>query len=585
MTGTADTTHFPYWSGNTYASASQVATNIATAINSNATVNPLITASPNLPASGEITFTKLLNASSYTVAPVSFGAFTVTGGGTLSGGVQAAVQPNALPAKWGPSLTTASCANDFVIYPTGQAGVSGTPGAATIVAYNNVYSSCTGTVPQVYWAYDTGAGSYVTTSPVTSLDGTQVAFIQSTGSVASLVLLRWAQGTNSSPIAPVVPATATAADYEAGCVTAGLPCMYIIPFANGKNDTMSSPYYDFGTTNLIYDDAIYVGDDAGNLHKFTGVFRGLPAELIPTSPSNWPVSLGASELASPVYDDNSGYVFVGDMAGTLHSVTAAGVAHGTAALATGAIADAPLIDGTLGTVYAFVDTATANTVYELSTGFTSATGANAAALGTGLAGYYLYAGSFDNVYEQSTLGTGTLWTVGNTGATSGGVLYGATIAAGILTGVVPTTVTVTAAAHPWPSPLTEFCNGTCTTNGLITNGGGTDYVFFSVNQGTGTGCTSSAAGTGCIEAYNVNNPTAPILVGGQNYVTPGTNGCWATGGIVIDNSDDSTGGAADIYFVDLNGADAGNPSGVLSSSCTAGTALTIDAIQAQQSAP
>jgi len=53
----------------------------------------------------------------------------------------------------------ASC-SDFVVYPTGTAGATG---AASIVAFSNLYSGCSGTVPSVDWAYNTGG--MVTTSP------------------------------------------------------------------------------------------------------------------------------------------------------------------------------------------------------------------------------------------------------------------------------------------------------------------------------------------------------------------------------------------------------------------------------------
>ena len=56
--------------------------------------------------------------------------------------------------------------------------------------------------------------------------------------------------------------------------------MFTLAFANGQNDTFSAPFYDYVGT----DDVLYVGDDNGNLHKFTGVFAGTPAE----SGSPWP---------------------------------------------------------------------------------------------------------------------------------------------------------------------------------------------------------------------------------------------------------------------------------------------------------
>src|ERR1700730_10135546 len=84
------------------------------------------------------------------------------------------------PAKYLLQTTTANCASaaqpDFVVYGTGLAG-SATQ--ASIAAFDNLYSGCTGTVPSVYWAYNTGGT--VTTSPVFSRDGTQVAFVQTDG--------------------------------------------------------------------------------------------------------------------------------------------------------------------------------------------------------------------------------------------------------------------------------------------------------------------------------------------------------------------------------------------------------------------
>jgi hypothetical protein len=63
------------------------------------------------------------------------------------------------PAKYSFSLAKANCATDFVVYPTGLFGSA----QASIVAYNNLYAGCGGTVPSVYWAYNTGAA--VVTSP------------------------------------------------------------------------------------------------------------------------------------------------------------------------------------------------------------------------------------------------------------------------------------------------------------------------------------------------------------------------------------------------------------------------------------
>ncbi len=102
------------------------------------------------------------------------------------------------PAKYPFSTTTASC-SDYVVYPTGAVG-SGTQ--ATIMAFNNLYvgtgaDSCGSSNPTVYWAYNTGTGAVANLSPTLSLDGTQVAFIQVSSNVASLVILKMANSGGS----------------------------------------------------------------------------------------------------------------------------------------------------------------------------------------------------------------------------------------------------------------------------------------------------------------------------------------------------------------------------------------------------
>ena len=96
-------------------------------------------------------------------------------------GSGASVAPGNYPAKYSFSTSTANCASatspDFVVFSTGLQS-SGT--VASIVAYDNLYSGCTGPVPQTYFAYNTtaSAAGTIKTSPVFSLDGSQLAFVQ-----------------------------------------------------------------------------------------------------------------------------------------------------------------------------------------------------------------------------------------------------------------------------------------------------------------------------------------------------------------------------------------------------------------------
>jgi hypothetical protein len=553
------------------------------------------------------------------------------------------VQPNAYPAKWGESLTCLSC-NEYVVYPTGSAGTSS---AASIVAYSKLYAVCTGstTPPFIYWAYDTGGT--ISTSPIISLDGSQVAFIQSNGTTASLVLLNpvlTVQGnyTDGSTTVTIMSGTVPAADVglsifgpgmpsgetiasvngstvnltaqvtntcDTGCTltigggtpttpmsltsqTSGTnyrnctgPCMYTLAFSHSNNDTYSAPFYDYAN------DAIYVGDDSGYLHMFTGVFNGTPGEVT-TSP--WPVVLNASnKVTSPVYDPVSGYVFVGDTGGYLYAVSStSGSVHGTSSKLGDVIIDGPLVDPSAGMVFAFVTTSGFhNRVYHFPTSFTSGYGNGSVAVGTGGTGYYLYAGDFDNVYYESLTPAGNLWVAGNTGATTGpGKLYRIPISSSGMGTPVAAIATLTGSnLHPWPSPISEFCNqpdtidvtGACRTDGTNTTSG-TDYLLFSVNAGAVGSCTSSS-GNGCVLSYDISTPTSPTLSGSYNVTNVSSPGCWATGGIVIDNSDSASGGGQ-VYFINLNGNSPGGPTGnaATSSACGTGTGNTIQAVQASQ---
>ncbi len=557
--------------------------------------------------------------------------------GLLSGGQ---VQPNMYPAKYSFSTTTASCTNDFVVYPTGVAGATG---AATIVAYNELYGTNTPTetgcgtasvtVPTVLWAYNTGG--MATTSPVLSLDGKKVAFIQYDGTTTSLVVLKWkaSDGTLTTPATDLTTST--------DIFTCTAPCMVVTNLGTTA-DTYSSPYYDYQA-----DDAIFVGDDNGNLYKITGVFNGPTTQQAANSPLALPDGT-TYYVASPVYDSVSGCVFVGNSAGYAFSVssgTPGSVCTGTsfanfgnsARLGRGdandeGIFDAPLVDSTSEEVYFFVTDSAEQSSYEgppdypdviCNPGdncvmeFAPSTFIDAtftppdfiAPIGTGGPGYNLYDGDFDNVYYSSGGQAGNLWVMGNSGA-AGGNLYaipivqedpdfgdGWTLSAPIteITGLTNTT----SGNYPWSSPITEYCKqastatdcGWSSSSGSTT--GGTDYIYFSVNDlKTTTGNCTTGSGHGCLLGYNVTNPSSfsTTPVGETLLTTVGTPGCWATGGIVIDNSVPSTtlAGAEQLYFLGLNGNTAGGPSlgGESSSGCgTVVDDLIPQAYQESQSAP
>lgn len=236
-----------------------------------------------------------------------------------------------------PSTCGTAAQPDFVVFNT---GAPGSESQATIVAYDNLYTHCSGAVPLVYWQYNTaypqgsatGDGGRITTSVALSPDGAQVAFVQNNSSgAASLVLLKWKSGASLVQM-DAAGSNVTPADYHA-CTA---PCMTVIPFANGHKDTRSAPFYDY------LNDVIYAADDGAagacadqsdphcaSLHKFTNVFLSStpPAEV---TTGDWPAITAATPLSSPVYDSVSGNIFLtssydgANNGGQLYRVNASG---------------------------------------------------------------------------------------------------------------------------------------------------------------------------------------------------------------------------------------------------------------------
>jgi hypothetical protein len=392
------------------------------------------------------------------------------------------------PAKWSFNTTGASCADDFVIYPTGQAG---SISHASIIAYYNLYTTgCAGPVPEVDWAYNTGGTASL--APVFSLNGSQVAFIQTSGSVASLVLLTYpftppGAGTLTTPIAPM---SKTPATYP-GCTA---PCMTSIALNGSHNDLTSNPYYDYGT------DSLYVGDSSGALHKFHPVFNGTAGTpFAEVTISGWPLTLNAANSpTSPLYDGTSGCVFVGDTGGILYSVNSGNPGavctsttaskHGTSSQldVTYGIRDAPLVDSTAAKVYVFAgnDPSGNNGVFQFPTSFTTGSGTEVTVGGggTGTTAYQLD-GTFDNTYytsSNSSTPSGDLYVCG-TGAPA--TLYQIAISSGVM-GTVTTGPTLADSGYYGRcSPVTEFFNTSSPTSA-------TGTVTLTTNPSTwGTGKT------------------------------------------------------------------------------------------------
>ncbi len=357
------------------------------------------------------------------------------------------------------------------------------------------------TVPSVYWAYNTGG--QIRTSPEFSLDGTQVMFVQTSGGVGSLVLLKWQASITETVASPGVPASVVPAAYFA-CIA---PCMTTFALEDGSllptDDTTSSVFYDYSG------DTAWVGDSRGWVHRFNPVLTGIPAE-VRTAP--WPAqvnTLGPLPLASAVYDHGSGNVFVGDAGGFFYSVSAAtGAVTQSAQLdhGTGIVAG-PLVDSSTGLAYVFAsnDGSTAcgggpcAAVYRFASGFGAGTaGAEVMVGASSGTPEPLYVGALDGAYENSADASGNLYVCGNTGGDP--TLYQVQITSG---GVLGTVVTgpVLSGSNTGCSPVTDVFNPNVI-------GGGTEFMFASVQT---NGISTPCAGGGCIMNF-IDTPWLALTV-------------------------------------------------------------------------
>jgi hypothetical protein len=429
-------------------------------------------------------------------------------------GTGASVGAGNFPAKFSFLGTTANCGTatqpDFVVYST---GLEGSTTQASVVAYDNLYAGCIGTVPSVYWAYNTGGK--ILTSPAFSRDGTQVAFVETEGGFGLLVLLKWSPSPTDTIGTPETLTPVLAAAYP----SCSAPCMTEILLSDSElvqtDDTTSSIFVDYSG------DTGWVGGASGWLHKITPLFKGVPAEEhdlffpVQVNPTN------PTALSSPVHDYATGNVFVGDFGGYLYwvdSTTAAVTQSGQLDHGTG-IVEGPIVDSTSGLVYVFSSSdgsagctfgADCSVVYQTNTTFTADDVPPKAIVGTStVTGATpgpnpLYIGAFDSAYENSTNPpTGNLYVCGNTGGPP--TLYQIPIAAGNLPSTGIRITQFTTSAKTACSPVTDVFNANAT-------GGATEWLFVSVED---NGRNPACAAIGCLFNFEdtVWQPTGTYAVG------------------------------------------------------------------------
>ena len=421
------------------------------------------------------------------------------------------------PIKYGFDVNAPpSCANDYAAFGLNVPGVTG--GQANFVGMNDLYSGpggqCGTGNPSLLFAYNTTtvAGGRIITSPVVSLDGTKIAFVESATGAAVFHVLTWATGAGNgvSPTNSAAPGVGNSAS------------MTSLTFAS-IIDTRSSPWVDY-----IADEA-YVGADDGKLYKITGVFSGTPT----LAGSPWPVTVNANRrLTAPVLDQVTRNIFVGDVEGFLWSVNVDNPAL-TASLAVGlsgkfhtAILDGPLVDSDNGTVFAVssndgtsavVVQADTSSLAELQRGRIG----EGSTTGTSVS---IYDGAFNNNYFNAP-GTGGLFLCGTGASDVTPWRYFFGFSGRILNASASSSAPLLTSTNARCSPITEFFNQNI-------GAAGTDFFFWSLTAD----CTGAGT-SGCVMSRNnFDVVTTADQPGG-------------TSAIIIDNNS-TAGQASSIYFTD-----------------------------------
>jgi hypothetical protein len=478
----------------------------------------------------------------------------------------AGTAPAMYPAKFTFDVNaTPSCSTDFVIFPVN------TPGSATqpnLVAFNNLYSGkiaatngfCTGrtsgggitdvkTSPTVLWSYNVNSiAGAVTISPVLSLDGTKVAFVESlAGKPAHFHVLGWksGDGVGTNLQNALSPKAVTSFSSAAPAAGSGTATDLALGIATTGSDTLSSPFIDYGN------DLAYVGNDNGSVYRIKNVFCVLAScsAAAPSLDATWGISgvvaTGCTgKLTAPVLDFVTTNIYVGCADGKLYSISQSGIIKSLVvgdgiAKTYGGILDPPLVDGLNGFVYVTSGSASNGANAVLVQAKMDLTAPVVSLIGVGNQ-CNMHAPTPNNAYFTSITSAGALMYAGglkatgtvnqpcNGGATgsadvelwaasfgAGGTMNGGTPAKGLDLGP--------GAGFEW-APLAEFFNAT-------TN---TDWLFIAALQ---SGQTNIAA---------ANVATAFPTFASFTLAKEGV----GTSGMIVDNSANTTSfpQASSIYF-------------------------------------
>jgi hypothetical protein len=503
------------------------------------------------------------------------------------------------PAKWtfdsneslaGAGPDAGACTTDYLAVPINpnQPGFPAGPGQPNVVGLNNLYSGTapgpTGVCNRTAVAADNGVSattyfSYavigddgvVTTSPVPSMDGTKIAFVEGTTTGAHFHVLAWNAGDGNNDVAnrqdpltntlqicaqpPVAPCTGTQGFVLVEpTITGGHG--NATDLALGAIDSFSSPYVEYS------DDVAYVGNDAGQIYKIKNVFCPAWAPCGTAAPSldvTWGaggvLSIGATcQLTGITVDGASGNIFAGCSDGNLYAFTPTGTAVpgsplsiGDGTFPYGTLNDPPVLDVVNGWVYeeAMSSSATlapAGTPILVQASVNNLNTNSVATLGTAATQSFfaMHAPAFNDAYFTGANPPLLYEYSSDTGGGGEIVLYG------IGFSNIPATMTMNAGPPPAAdtdayvglgafeiSPLAEFFTT-----------GGEDRLFASANGLTSNNVVSFQINNFGVHADGFPDQSIPTTQGIESSATEVV----GTSGIVVDNTSSAVGQANSIYY-------------------------------------
>ena len=408
------------------------------------------------------------------------------------------------------------------------------------------------------WAYNTTRGTTtngIGNSPVLSLDGKKVAWVENTTPLTFHVLTIGTKGDNgSSVLGPVIPCTIITDGVSSSTCHGNNPANnnavdVRVTLGTAPNDRHSSVFVDY--TN----DVGYVGPDDGNLYKVTGVFTGAPTLAGAPFPLQVSLTSNGKVLTSPVLDSITQRIFIGTGDGLIKMVRLSASDPCTGAVpapcvdtmvanlnSTGshAIIDPPIVESVNGSLFVFLNDNGAQN-FALMQADTSLSLASQVIVTAGAnTGQPAHAGALDNAYLSwpgTGANTGHLYWCG-TGGNANPQLWDIGFTGGRMNSSPANGPLALASNTNSCSPVTEFFNPNL-------GSGGADMLFVSVQNG----CSATVSG-GCMRAFDITSGFPAGTTGAGVSTVAEVAG---TSGIVVDNVGNTTTfqQASSLYFSNL----------------------------------